>query len=337
MKWMKIIIRVPNWIGDAVLSLPAIESMKLNFPDAEIWVAASEWVKDLFSPSDGFPKIIPIPPLNDMRTFRAFGREIKKRDFDVGILLTNSFSSALLFYLARIPHRWGYRRDGRRVLLTKSVPLKETDASVHQLNYYLNLLAGLGLKTSSPEIGLKLTPEEKGEAGQIILSAGLDPAGPLIIFDPGASYGPAKRWPATSYAALGNMLQARTDAQILLIGSPDEDDLARKIAAGMGKKPASFVGKTTLRQLASLISLSHLFVTNDTGPMHLANALRVPVVAIFGPTDPGRTGPFFQPARVLRKEVPCWPCLYRKCPYDHRCMTTITPEEVFEICQKISG
>jgi heptosyltransferase-2 len=337
MKWMKIIIRVPNWIGDAVLSLPAIESIKQDFPDAEIWIAASEWVKDLFAPSDGFPKVIPIPALNDARTFRAFSRELRKKDFDVGVLLTNSFSSALLFYLARIPHRWGYRRDGRRILLTKSVLLKETDASGHQLNYYLNLLAGLGLNTSSPEIGLELTPEEKGEARQIILTAGLDPARPLIIFDPGASYGPAKRWPATSFAALGDMLQARADAQIILIGSSDEEDLARKIAAEMGKKPVSFMGKTTLRQLASLISLGHLFVSNDTGPMHLANVLHVPVVAIFGPTDPGRTGPFFQPAHVLRKEVPCWPCLYRKCPYDHRCMTTITPEGVFEVCQKFLG
>ena len=337
MKWMKILIRVPNWIGDAVLSLPAIKSLKQNFPDSEIWVAATEWVKDLFSVSDDSPKVIPIPSLKDARTFRAFSRELREKDFDVGVLLTNSFSSALLFYLARIPNRWGYRRDGRRVLLTKSVLLKEPDDSVHQLNYYLNLLAGLGLKISSPEIGLKLTAEEKGEARQIVLSAGLDPARPLIIFDPGASYGPAKRWPAPSFAALGNMLQASPDAQVLLIGSSDEDALARKIAAEMEKKPASFVGKTTLRQLVSLISLANLFVTNDTGPMHLANALRVPVVAIFGPTDPSRTGPFFQPARVLRKEVPCWPCLYRKCPYDHRCMTAITPRGVFEVCQEFLG
>ncbi len=337
MMGMKIVVRVPNWIGDAVLSLPAIESLKKGFPDAEIWIAAKEWVKDLFSVNDGAAKIIPLPPLKDARAFIGFSRELRERAFDLGILLTNSFSSALLFYLARIPQRWGYGRDGRRILLTKSVIPKETPDSVHQLKYYLNLLSGLGLKTTSPEEIRRISPEESSDARQLLVAGGVDLARPLILFGPGAAYGPAKRWPASSFASLGNMLQSGKNAQIILIGSSDEDDLSRKIAAEMDQRPMSFVGKTPLRELISLISLADLFVTNDTGPMHLANALHVPVVAIFGPTDPGRTGPFFQPARVLRKEVPCWPCLYRKCPYDHRCMTRITPEEVFEVCQNIMG
>jgi heptosyltransferase-2 len=327
---MKIVIRVPNWIGDAILALPAISSLRENFPDARVWIAARDWVEDLFPADDFIQGTIPLPKLADLKSLRLSSQKLKDFNFDVGLLLANSFSSAFLFYLTRIPERWGYSSDGRSLLLTKSVPLKNKDHSDHQVNYYLNLISGLGLKTIPPEIKLSLSQEERVAAREMLLSSGLDTAKLLVILAPGAYYGPAKRWPAPKFAELARMFQIKANAEIIIIGAQGEIDIARSIAALMEKEPWILAGKTTLRQLLGLISQAALFVTNDSGPMHIANALKIPVVAIFGPTDPRVTGPFQQPSAVIKKDVPCWPCLYRSCPYDHRCMMKIEPEEVFE-------
>ncbi len=330
---MKIVVRAPNWIGDSILALPAVRSLSKNFPEAQIWIAAKHWVKDLFQSYDFIKEIIPLPAANDIKSLRRSAKIIKAFHFDTGVLLTNSFGSALLFYLAKIPHRWGYSRDGRGFLLTRKVSLKRKNHS-HQADYYMTLISELGMKTHSPKLFLPLTQEEKEEARKLLLSNGIELERPLIILNPGASYGPAKRWPAQNYAELGRLLQERNKASILITGAADEDELARTIASFLGTKPLVLTGQTDLRRLAGLISQSALFVTNDSGPMHMANALGVPVIAIFGPTDPSTTGPFQDPAVVIKKDTVCWPCSYRECPFDHRCMTAITPEEIFTVCQR---
>jgi heptosyltransferase-2 len=166
---------------------------------------------------------------------------------------------------------------------------------------------------------------------------GVDRRRLLAVFNPGASYGPAKRWPADRFAALADRLAAERNAQVILTGAAGEADIAAAVAAAMKTKPINLAGRTTLRRLLAVIAEAALFVTNDTGPMHMANALRVPIVAVFGPTEPVATAPFHQPARVLKKEAPCWPCLYRQCPFDHRCMTAITPDEAFAACAETLG
>jgi len=329
MRTMKILIRVPNWIGDSVLAQPAIESVADSFPEAELWLSAAEWVKDVFSSDGRIAGIVPLSPANGIKSFRAAARKLRAQTFDIGILLTNSFGSALLFSLAGIPQRWGYACDGRRLLLTRSVRSRDRDVPRHQVHYYLDLVAGLGLKTRPPELRLTVPEEEKDRARKRLLDLGLDPQLPLVILSPGAGYGSAKRWPASRFAALASLFQERKDATVLVVGSSAESDIAAAISASLTKKPFVLTGKTTLPQLMGLISLAHLFVSNDSGPMHLANALRVPVVGIFGPTDPAVTGPFEPPAAVVKKDVPCWPCSYRKCPYDHRCMMRIDPKEVY--------
>lgn len=331
---MKIIVRAPNWIGDSILAVPAAYSLSRNFPQAQIWIAAKEWVKDLFSSHDFIKGIIPLPDIDGFRNLKDSAHKIKSFHFDIGVLLTNSFFSALLFYLGKIPERWGYSTDGRKVLLTRGVALKKGVNCSHQLNYYLDLISGLGLKTSPPKISLPLTQEEKGEAKELLLFLNVDLKNPLIILNPGASYGPSKRWHAENYAELAILLQDRKKAEILITGSKVESELVESIASLMTKKPFNLTGKTTLRLLAGLISNADLFITNDSGPMHIANALKIPVIAIFGPTNPSFTGPFQQPAVVIKKDVPCWPCSYRECPFDHRCMISIDPEEVFEACQE---
>jgi heptosyltransferase-2 len=325
---MKVLVRVPNWIGDSVLALPAIESIVNHFSGAEVWLNASDWVKDVFSPDAGIAGILPLSPVSSLNSLSATARQLKGRRFETGILLTNSFASALLFFLAGIPERWGYAADGRSPLLTKAVRRVRADSPRHQVHYYLDLLSGLGLTIRPPELRLAVPPGEKEWARKRLLELGIDSERPLVILSPGAGYGPAKRWPASRFARLAALFQAKNDAAVLIIGSPGEADIAESLVSSMEKKPAVLTGQTTLPQLLGLVSLASLFVSNDSGPMHLANALRVPVVAIFGPTDPEVTGPFERPAAVIKKDVPCWPCSYRACPYDHRCMTRIEPEEV---------
>ena len=331
---MKVVIRVPNWIGDSVLAYPFLESLNKNIPNAEMWIAAKPWVKDIFIPSRFIKGIIPLSPQNDIVSLRNSAKEIKSHNFDIGILLPNSFSAAFLFYLAKIPQRWGYQRDGRALLLTKGVLPQSRENAIHHVHYYLELLKGLGVQAYPPELKFPLTPQEKKGAQDFLRSLMADQGKPLIIFHPGASYGPSKRWPAQRYAQLAAFFQERERATILLIGAQDEEQVAESVSSMSNKKPLNLVGKTSLRFLAGIISQSALFVSNDSGPMHMANALRIPVVALFGPTDPRQTGPFHKPASVIQKKVPCWPCSYRECPYDHRCMLKIEAEEVYQISKQ---
>jgi lipopolysaccharide heptosyltransferase II len=335
MRTMRILIRVPNWIGDSVLAQPAIETIAANFPDAELWLSAAAWVKDIFSADSGIAGIVPLAPGNGLRSLRAAARNLKARNFDIGILLTNSFGSALLFSLARIPERWGYARDGRELLLTRAVRNANPDTPRHQVRYYLDLVSGLGLKTVTPKLRLRVPEEKRDEARKLLENLGFDERQPLLVLSPGAAYGPAKRWPASRFSELASLFQKRKGAAVLVIGSAAESDLAAAISSTLTPRPIDLTGKTNLAQLVGLISRAHLFVSNDSGPMHLANAIGVPVVGIFGPTDPAVTGPFEPPAAVVKKEVPCWPCYYRKCPYDHRCMIRIDAEDAYKAAEAL--
>lgn len=330
---MKIIVRVPNWVGDSILAWPVLENLKQNFPQAELWVAAKDSVKDLFTSTPLIEGIIALP--GDWKKTWDQALLIKRGAFDAGLLLTNSFISALLFYLARIPQRWGYATDGRGSLLTRSIRPPNNDPPRHQAWYYLDLLAGLGFKPGPGVIRLSARAEEREAARGRLLALGREPRNPLVIFSPGASYGPAKRWPARRFAELAELLQKRKKADLLIIGAADEAGIADSISSFLEKKPVVLAGQTTLPQLLGLASLASLFISNDSGPMHLANALGVPVVGIFGPTDPAVTGPAQPPSRVIKKDVPCWPCFYRTCPYDHRCMMNITAEDVFRAAEEL--
>lgn len=329
---MKIVVRAPNWIGDAILSMPALASLPKNYPDAEIWVCASGWTKEIFDHLDWIKGTISLSKQNRVKKTRLDAQELKKHAFDIGILFTNSFGSALLFSLAKIPKRWGYARDGRHFLLTKRVRTSPLEYPRHHLHYYLSLISKLGLETAPIELDFPLTDEAVSQARSLLQSLSVDMNQPIFILSPGASYGPAKRWPTSSYARLASLLQKHQDAQILITGAEADSEIARSIVALMPDPPVDLTGKTTLPLLAGVISQCALFITNDSGPMHLANALKIPVVAIFGPTDPQITGPYQKPSKVLQEHVPCWPCSYRECPFEHHCMTQISPEMVHEEC-----
>jgi heptosyltransferase-2 len=335
MDFMKIVVRAPNWVGDSVLALPAMNTITRNYPESEVWVAAQDWVKDLFSMGNMFAGTISLPEQKGLKNLHISARRLRPSCFDLGILFTNSFASAFVFYLARIPQRWGYKKDGRGLLLTKGITVQSKKNRVHQAHYYLDLLSGLGMKEFPEEFSLQVDQKEKTLTEEWLESQNIQIQRPLIIINPGAYYGSAKRWPAEKYAELASLLQRKMRAQILIIGSAEETPLAEAIFSRMSEHPHILTGKTNLPRLAALLSFADLLVTNDSGSMHLANFLKIPLVALFGPTEPARTGPYQQPAMVIHKGAPCWPCSYRQCPFDHQCMMDISLEEVLQACQKL--
>jgi heptosyltransferase II len=328
MEKMKIIVRAPNWVGDCVLAIPALKSLRRAFPGAQIRVAARPGAGDLFTVSGLADGTVELPEETGWRGLRRASRKIREGAFDAGLLLTNSIGSAFLFRLSGIPERWGYAADGRSLLLTKAVPRPKPAAPRHHVHYYLDLVAGLGLETLPPDLRIALPAPDLEEAGERLRRLGVDPARPLVALCPGASYGPAKRWPAGSFAAAAALIQERHGAEVLIVGSAAETDIAEAVRKAMRRQPRILTGSTTLRQLMGVLARSTVVISNDTGPMHLANALGVPVVGVFGPTDPSATGPFAPPSRAVRTDVPCWPCRYRRCPLDQRCLTSVTPAEV---------
>lgn len=317
------------------MALPVLGTLSASGPDIELWAAGEPWLANLLSPELGVRGVLPLPRTHGFKELRAAAAAIKSQRFDAVLLLTNSFGTAFLFRLAGVAERWGYVRDGRGPLLTRRVRVKETIEPRHQRDYYLDLLAGLEFVAAFSGSGMTVTPEERAVAERMLDEAGRDGSRPLVILNPGAAYGPAKRWPADRFAELGRLFQSRTGAEILIVGSSGERAIADAVAAGLERPGLNLAGRTSLRELVALISLGRLFVTNDTGPMHIADALGTPILAIFGPTEPVVTGPGRAPSAVLKKDVPCWPCLYRKCPFDHRCMTGIGPEEAFEAGRRL--
>lgn len=313
----RVLVRAPNWIGDVVLSLPAVRDLRRNFPEARIEVLARPWVADLYG---AVGEIDGIRRSAGVRT----DAEAVRRAFDAAVLLTNSFGSALATLLARIPERWGYATDGRGLLLTRRARVPEAIRGRSQVYYYRAMLAGVGLQVSaSPDVSLRC-PEAWAARGAQILGEG-----DWIGLNPGATYGSAKQWLPERYAAVADRVARESGAQVAILGSAGERPLAERVAAAMGTKPRVLCGETGITELVGVLARLRLLVTNDSGPMHLASALGVPLVAIFGSTDWRETAPAGPgPHRLVREQVDCAPCMLRECPIDHRCMARVSAERV---------
>jgi lipopolysaccharide heptosyltransferase II len=314
-----ILVRATNWVGDAVMSLPALRAIRERFSTARISVLAKPWVADLYGRESFIDEIIIYSGQSPWRT----GHDLRQRRFDCAILLQNAFEAAWIAWLARIPTRIGYKRDGRQLLLTRAVNVpKPGEIPRHERFYYLELLRRAGLIDSLPAneaIQLHRTaPVINGRNGR-----------PVIGISPGAAYGTAKRWLPERFAEAAGALAAQRGASIALFGSKAERDLCDQVAQRLnGHAVINYAGQTTLAQFIDLASACELFLTNDSGAMHIASALGIPTVAIFGATDDTTTGPTGSNARVVRQPVDCSPCLLRECPIDHRCMTGVSAERV---------
>ena len=325
----KVLVRATNWLGDAVMSLSAIRAIRQVFPHAQIGVVARPWVADLYARETCIDVVIPYPARTGLGAKLDFAASLRESLFDCAILLQNAFDAALIAWLARIPERIGYNRDGRGLLLTRAIRVPEPgDIPRHQRFYYLELLRRAGMIERFPvsdEIRLDGIADAR-ESGAAHLAA-LGISEPVIGISPGAAYGNAKRWLPERFAETA----ARFKAPVLVFGSQGERPLCEAVSAQLrrdGVEARNLAGQTTLREFIDLAAACRLFLTNDSGAMHVASALGVPTVAIFGATDDTTTGPTGTLARVVREHAECSPCLLRECPIDHRCMTRVTTGRV---------
>ncbi|MGO8762900.1 MAG: lipopolysaccharide heptosyltransferase II [Desulfobaccales bacterium] len=320
----RILVRAPNWVGDAVMSLPVLAGLKRLFPLAEITVLAAPRVAPLFAAQPGVTEIIRYP--SDQGKWQVLW-ELRGR-FDVGLALPNSMESALGLWLMGVPTRVGYNTDARRLFLKEAVSGHQALAGLHTVFYLLGLLKALGGVATFTPPALYVEPEEEAVGAHLLAEADLPGHGPWVGLSPGAAYGPAKRWPAARFAALGRELQREFGARLVLLGGSEERPVADEVKEQLQTPVADLVGRTSLRQALGVLSQLKLLVTNDSGLMHAAAALSVPLVALFGSTDPGATGPFTSRATVIRHPLPCSPCFKRTCEEGYACLTAISVDEV---------
>jgi lipopolysaccharide heptosyltransferase II len=302
----RVIIVAPNWLGDAVMALPAIADLRRGLPDATIAVAAKPAVASLFGLIEHVDEVV------EKGTAQAG---------QIALLLPNSFRAAFEAARARIPERWGYRTDCRGPLLTRGVP--RAPAGLHQVDYYQRLVRALGFANGPAQPHVELRPEIRAAGERALRQAGWDGAAPLLAMAPGAAFGSAKRWPPACFAALARQLSAG-GLRVALVGSAADEPSRRAIEAALGPDRAlllNLVGQTDVPTLAGVLSHARAIVANDSGPMHLGAALGVPTAALFGPTSEKLTAPrSIAATEVLTHPVWCRPCMLRECPLDHECM-----------------
>lgn len=323
---MKILIRAANWVGDAIMALPALRAVRGRFPDAEITILAKSYIAAIYEHQNVCNKLLPLTGKRQVIS------ELRAQNFDVALLLQNAFEAAWIAWRARIPERIGYARDGRGFLLTKAIQVpKAGEIPAHEQYYYLELLRRAGWvesPASESQITLNVPQEKLGHAADFLQAAGAQPGKLRIAVGAGASYGSAKCWPPGRFAELCNRLRATSDADVILFGTSAEAAVSAAIVAGMRHPPIDLTGRTSIADLPALLAQCHVFIGNDSGAMHVAAAVGLPVVAVFGPTDPFGTAPITPRCSIVQKKPYCSPCFLRRCPTDHRCMTRVTPDAV---------
>ncbi|MFP4085571.1 MAG: lipopolysaccharide heptosyltransferase II [Desulfobacteraceae bacterium] len=336
-----ILIRATNWIGDAVMTLPALEAVRENFPESNITVLAKPWVAPIF---EGHPAINRVMvykkekgPLRGTASALRMAGRIRSHRFDLAILFQNAFEAALLVFLGGIQFRLGYERDGRGPLLTHGIPPIGTVLGVHQVEYYLGLLRSMGWEAESKDPVLYISDTCKKKVPNLLRGKGISTDAFLLGLAPGAVFGKAKRWAPERFAAIGDRAAERWGAKVLIFGSQKEKNICREVMNRMTHMPVKLCGETSLSDAMALIGECGFFLSNDSGLMHVAAALGVPTVGIFGSTDPVATGPCGTQSAVVRHELPCAPCLKPECDRNYECMQAITVTKVWEEMERLRG
>jgi heptosyltransferase-2 len=347
----KILIRGTNWIGDAIMTFPAVSCLRRLYPRARLDLMARPWVAPVYRCHPDIDYVVvcnegSAMPGRLVDMGKTAGR-IRKDAYDMGVLLPNSFESALIFRMAGIPSVLGYASDMRSMLLTRAVPLPGDKESRHHIFYYLDLIRTMDgkrrkLNPSMLRVELRLPQTEMGKAraflNHIRQKKGLKSRSLFAGFNPGAAFGPAKCWPAGRFRKLaGHLLEVFPDLHILVFGTENERQVAEEIAGADLERITSLCGGTTLLEAVSIINELDLLVTNDSGLMHVGAACFTPVVAIFGSTNPTATGPWSENARVICNNLECAPCMKRQCSRNFECMQGILAEEVFDVSRDMLG
>jgi len=334
-----LLLRATNWLGDAVMTTPAVSALRRAFPGARIALLGKPVVAELFRHHPDIDEVLVYerPGRHDGAAGRVrMAGELRRRRFDAALLLQNAFDAALLAFLARIPERAGYATDGRWMLLTHPVRITPDILREHEVEYYLRLVERLGVpRPASPELRVAVTDAERAAMASRLEGLGVERGRPIVAINPGATYGSAKRWYPDRFAAVADALSGTWGAAVAVLGSAAEAPLAGEIGTAMRTPPVNLAGRTTVREMMALLSLSSFLVTNDSGPMHIGAALGVPLVAIFGPTDWRRTSPWTRDARIVRVDVDCSPCMLRECNRGHECMLGVTAEMVIAAAREL--
>jgi heptosyltransferase II len=319
----RLLVFAPNWLGDAIMALPAIVDLQRGVPDATIDVAARSSVAPLFALVAGIGRVVVLSHRSPVT--RDFAADLRGDRYDAALLLPNSFQSALTAWRAGIPARWGYRTDLRAPLLTIAVP---RPGVVHQAAYYQHLTRALGFESGPLEPRIDVDEQQRRAGAELLKRNGWNGGSPLVALAPGAAYGGAKRWPAASFAAVADGF-ARDGISSVLIGSARDRAAGGEVLAAAQSAPIDLIGRTDLSALGGVLVNCRGLVSNDSGAMHFASALGVRVTAMFGPTEEWATRPLGRvPSIVLTHDVWCRPCMLRECPIDHRCMRGITVDAV---------
>jgi len=317
------------------MALPALHAVRARFPEAHLAVLALPYVAQIYRGQGITDELISYHRNGEHAGIRGrekLAAQLRERQFDSALLFQNAFDAAWIAWRAGIPERIGYNRDGRGLLLTRKVPVPQPgEIPAHEKFYYLELLRRAGwLDTlpDVPEIVLHVDAQDAERAEDKLRSAGATRDATRIAVGAGASYGSAKCWPPDRFAKALDQLQRERDAEIILFGTTGEIAVSAAIQSGLAKPALDLTGKTDVAELPALLSRCHLFLGNDSGAMHVAAAVGLPVVAVFGPTDPFGTAPVTPRATIVQQKPYCSPCFLRRCPTDHRCMTQIAPERV---------
>jgi heptosyltransferase-2 len=340
---MRILVRGTNWIGDAVMTIPASRKLRTLFPGAEITLQTRPWAEEIFRQTHLFDEIITPGPLShQIRTLRA-------RRFDLALIFPNSFSAAMAIRLGGAKRRFGYGAERRSFLLTDVVNTPVWKNTRHEVFYYLELVNavekeffGQITETLDLEPRIDISDASRTAARESLREAGIDAKFPVVALAPGSTNSEAKRWHPESFARLNDLLQSELKANVVLVGAKDEADISRRVSSVSKHTPVDLTGTTDLTGAAAILSEVDLLISNDMGLAHLAPAVGTETIVIFGPTNQLTTRPFSEKAAVISANVECSPCMLRRCPIDHRCMTRVSAEEVFalskdKLCSMVLG
>jgi heptosyltransferase-2 len=318
----RILVRGPNWLGDTVMAVPLLRALRRRWPGAEV-LCVGRWAPPLLEAEPGLARGLDYP-----RPWRArlrLARDLRRAGVDLAVLLPNSFESALFAWLAGARSRVGYAGDGRSALLTHPVP--PPAGRLRQVDAYLALLGPVGVAPAGDAPTLAIGDARRTEARRLLASAGVPAGTRPVALSLGAAFGPAKLWPADRFAALAARLAGEGRA-VVLVGEAAATPLADGVRAALPGSIPSLVGRDHPALLPALLGECAVVVTPDSGPAHVAAAVGVPAVVLFGPTDPRLTAPAGAGHAAVWRRPPCAPCFLPRCPIDHRCMRSITVDEV---------
>ena len=332
---MRILIRGTNWIGDAVMTVPAIRKLRRLFPEATLVLYTPEATAGIFKQSGLVDEIIPTSSFLDQV------RSIRRAQFDLAVLFPNSFKTALVKWLAGVKRRFGYAAQNRSILLSDAIEVPDWKNDRHEVFYYLNIVDqierayGLHDSGAEPDTRIEQAEADRETARQLLESNGVDLSRRIVGLAPGSTNSRAKRWTPEGFAGLNDLVQTELGASVVLLGSPGDAEVSARVIELSKTKPIDLTGKTDIAMAAGVLSNLDLLVSNDMGLAHLAPAVGTRTIVIFGPTNPVTTRPFSALASIMSAGVECSPCMLRDCPIDHRCMIRITPEMVFERAKEL--